>query len=226
MSHFISWAEVRTLDKKGKIVKTVFFLDHEDAYETELGEKIRKYTVKWQDLCGHGSLYRYYSELHCATSHECENFENPHRFPPKIVEAIKQCRFVGIGYGLQLLNDKGKKLFKKLSKDVTKKYDKDIKKVELEIFAIDKIINEIFQIYFNRKVSKQEKSAIEKKQYDLDASKAKIVTNLYSLQNSRFYELTEIFWKIFKENKFRNVLWIDDIKNKSKKRAKVALCVN
>jgi hypothetical protein len=120
MSHFISWAQsTKEKDKNGEY--EVFFLDHDDAYHTKKGENTREHTRYWKDLCGHGSLFLYYNLNNCS-SRECTDFSTPEFFPSKIVKAIKDCKFVGIGYGKLLLNEQAQKVFDKERLKLRRKY--------------------------------------------------------------------------------------------------------
>ena len=104
MCQFISWKEY-----KGKN----YFLTNEDL-ETKEGKKLLKEDVK-ADLCGHGALTSYYPELqYKGNSHECSNFSTPDNFPKEIVKAIKQGKLSRIGICVEVLNDLGKKEYKKI----------------------------------------------------------------------------------------------------------------
>lgn len=92
MSQFISWITWES---------EVYFLTSRDL-RTKEGRALRRCLGRryWSDIKGHGAIQEYYTFLKFGlhgTSVECSDFSTPDNFPPEIVKAVKQGRFIGIG---------------------------------------------------------------------------------------------------------------------------------
>jgi hypothetical protein len=212
MSHFVSWCECKIgVDKSGANKYEYLFLDHDDAYNTAKGKEIRKRTVNWTDLCGHGALYSFYEGIENGYSRECENFSSPEFFPARIVKAIKECKFVGIGYNVKLLTPNGEKEFKERIQKLAKPMEKELKPLKKELKLVEAEITKMFE---------SANTGIDKLYRKRDA----ILLKLQNVRNDYWYKKTEIFWKMFKFNKYRKIVWRDMKKKTGKRKARVAYC--
>ena len=114
MCEFISWIEY---DSKN------YFLTSKDL-ETKEGKKLLQKDVK-ADICGHGAIRAYYPELkNLGINREVIDFSTPLNFPNDIIRAIKTGQFEDIGICIDILNDKGKKEYKKIKQPACAEYEK------------------------------------------------------------------------------------------------------
>jgi len=114
MCEFASW--------KGYKGKNYFITT--DELNTKEGRELLKSEYK-ADISGHGAIEHYYSELKGkGKNKECIDFSTPDNFPKEIVKAIKQGKFRSIGICVDILNEKGKKLYEKIKQSAWAKYEK------------------------------------------------------------------------------------------------------
>ena len=114
MCEFVSWIEC-----EGK----EYFIINSDL-ETKAGKKLLEPEVV-NDLCGHGAIKSYYPELKDrGINKECRDFSNQENFPKSVARAIKQGKLSRIGICLDVLNDKGKKQYNKISDQALAEYTK------------------------------------------------------------------------------------------------------
>jgi hypothetical protein len=136
MCDFVSWKEY-----EGK----AYFLTNSDL-ETKEGRKLLKPGVK-DDLCGHGAIENYYSELKGkGQNKECTDFSTPLNFPKEIVEALKKGRLSNIGIALDILNEAGVKQYKKIQDTAWEQYEK-IKATALDVLEYAIFIRKIWEQY-------------------------------------------------------------------------------
>ena len=119
MCNFVSWKDVN-----GKL----YYLTGADKTTKEGRSLIKeKYfgNEYHEDIKGHGAVSIYWGiPYNTGKNMECTNFSSPDNFPKEIVEAIKRGAFCGIGYHLDLLNDKGKAEYKKIKQPALAEYKK------------------------------------------------------------------------------------------------------
>jgi hypothetical protein len=120
MCEFISWIEFN---------KEVFFLD-DNKLNTKEGRELLKSEYK-EDIQGHGAIRYYYPELKDrGQNRECINFNDPHNFPSKVVEAIKKGLFTNFGVCPKILTESALRKYSKEEQLAEKEYKK---KAELNL---------------------------------------------------------------------------------------------
>ena len=78
----------------------------------------------WQEeICGHGAINFFYPDV-TGEHWECEDFSSQKNFPSCVVEDIKKGNFRGIGICIDILNNEGKKKYKKIKQSAWEEYNK------------------------------------------------------------------------------------------------------
>ena len=142
----------------------------------------------WQsEVCGHGAIGFFYPDVK-GEHWECKDFSSQDNFPKCIVEDIKKGNLRGIGICVGILNNKGKKKYKKIQQTAYAEYLK-IKKPALAEY--NKIKQSTLAEY-----NKINQPALAK--YD-------------KIEQSAYAEYLKIqqsaFWDIAIQRKFRNRKW-------------------
>ncbi len=114
MCDFISWIEYK---------EDSYFITNSDL-NTKQGKKLldSNYIA---DLKGHGAIRHYYPELeNKGREKECINFRTPDNFPKEIAKALVNGNLSRIGTTIDILNDKGKAEYNKITKPALAEYEK------------------------------------------------------------------------------------------------------
>ena len=124
MCEFISWIESENKN---------YFLTDKDL-ESKEGKSLIKFLGNnfQEDIKGHGAIRTYFNggnqelgkKLQWGKEKENTNLSTPDNFPPEIVLAIKEGRMSRIGMSLDLLNDKGKEKYNKITDQAWAEYKK------------------------------------------------------------------------------------------------------
>jgi len=97
MTEFINWVQ------HGSSTRAKYwYMTFDLIYHTPRGEILQ---LRWPGdggFAGHAAI-RSYFELDTGFSANCSDFTSPDKFPPQIVEAVKEGQFRGVGMSLDLL---------------------------------------------------------------------------------------------------------------------------
>ena len=103
MCHFISWIEHN--DKNWFLTK--------NELSTDKGKELIEYCGDPADIVGHGAIRQYYN-FTGGFNKECTDFTNPDRFPPEIVQAIKDGLFEGMGVAPKILTEEAREKYDRI----------------------------------------------------------------------------------------------------------------
>ena len=103
----------------------VYFLTAKDL-RTKEGRELKKYlgSAYKEDVVGHGAIDNYFGLMGQGVHHEVNDFTDPSRFPPQIVEAIKAGAFNGMFICPQILTVPAWAEYKKIRGAALAEYEK------------------------------------------------------------------------------------------------------
>ena len=199
MCEFISWIEYENKN---------YFLTDKDL-ESKEGKSLIKFLGNnfQEDIKGHGAIRTYFNggnqelgkKLQWGEDKENTDLSSPDNFPPEIVLAIKEGRMSRIGMSLDLLNDKGKDKYKKITDPALAEY----KKIKDQALAeYNKITDPALAEY--NKITDPAWAEYNKIKDPALAEYNKIKDQAWAEYNKIKYQA---FWKIFSQKKYRNPLW-------------------
>ena len=113
MSVFISWVE-----HDGKN----WFLTKNELF-TERGKKLIIHCDSIVNIVGHKAI-RWYYNFKGGFNKECSDFTNPNRFPPEIVQAIKDGLFEGMGIAPEILTKEAQEKYRKVEQQAWEECDR------------------------------------------------------------------------------------------------------
>lgn len=194
MCEFVSWIE-----KDGEVI----YLTGKDVFHIKAGKKLQKYCGNAADLVGHGAIRKFYN-FEGGYEKECSDFSSPKNFPKEIVNAIKKGEMRGLATPIKLLTKSGQNKYHKLTtmidfdffpKSIATKLKRIVKNKEAGYDGNNTHGGSYPFCYFTWSRTKEGQNFWEK----IDA----ICGNGYE---SRFQN---IFWDLFKQNKYRRASWRD-----------------
>ena len=199
MCEFISWIEYENKN---------YFLTDKDL-ESKEGKSLIKFLGNnfKEDIKGHGAIRTYFNggnqelgkKLQWGKEKENTDLSSPDNFPPEIVLAIKEGRMSRIGMSLDLLNDKGKERYNKITDPALAEY----KKIKDHALAeYNKITDQAWAEY--NKITDPALAEYNKITDPAWAEYNKITDPALA----EYKKITDpAFWKIFSQKKYRNPLW-------------------
>jgi len=211
MCEFISWIEK---DKKA------VFLTNEDLRSKKF-EEYKRYNSNWkEDIKGHGAIEYFYNNVEGILK-ECTNFSTPKNFPKEIVKTIKAGELSLLGICVDVLNDKGKKLYEKIEQSALAEYKKieqsalaEYEKIQLPAYAEYKKIEQPAWAEY-KKIQQPVYAEYKKIQLPAYAEYEKIEQSAWAeyekIEQPAWAEYEKIrsnaFHKIVIQKKYRNKEW-------------------